>query len=546
MPHLLLQNNEPRSTKKRCRKGGGKWTRSGCLTCKKRRKRCDEAKPSCHTCVRLGLTCEGYGSMWAVPLGPAACIFTSPRSVKQRSPSSSPAPSVGSSVSLAGQTPPTNFSVWSPRPQDSPDNKSSPFTEQSDVGKQDGSSRQQDPVTDNQLVVASPSPSRLLSHLSNLETHYLQYHLEKGSKLLANLETDENPLRSLLIPRALSSPLLMSALCALSAVHFSNRAYYSWSAEAEGAKYYIDTMRGLRSTLTKCQPRSIPEDALLAITLLCKYEIVRGSVKQWAVHLDALQTLVETQGGLTHTDDETTDFIRGMFIYAKNIAKITNRRMPEPSISGLDTISTRKLDIYIGYTEEILKICARIADLPLLSSDPLALGLETKMIDTLLYTWDPTKTPYIIPNGMADATLTRLRLVADSFCDAAYIYLHSTLDRITTISSIQSFSPLTSLSKQTALINLLTRIESHPVNQYCEFSALTFPLFMAGCETSSRQDRVFIMQTLGTLEANFGIRNVKRVKEVLGILWGEDDGNEIGRRHWVDVLEGLGWNLILA
>lgn len=35
--------------------------RTGCWTCKKRRRKCDEAKPNCKNCVSTGRECEGYG-----------------------------------------------------------------------------------------------------------------------------------------------------------------------------------------------------------------------------------------------------------------------------------------------------------------------------------------------------------------------------------------------------------------------------------------------------------------------------------------------------
>ncbi|KAL6694536.1 hypothetical protein J3F84DRAFT_377157 [Trichoderma pleuroticola] len=35
--------------------------KTGCLTCKKRRVKCDEAKPSCKRCVSTGRVCDGYG-----------------------------------------------------------------------------------------------------------------------------------------------------------------------------------------------------------------------------------------------------------------------------------------------------------------------------------------------------------------------------------------------------------------------------------------------------------------------------------------------------
>ncbi|RSL92120.1 hypothetical protein CEP52_014000 [Fusarium oligoseptatum] len=35
-------------------------TRTGCITCRERRKKCDEKKPACSTCSRLGKRCEKY------------------------------------------------------------------------------------------------------------------------------------------------------------------------------------------------------------------------------------------------------------------------------------------------------------------------------------------------------------------------------------------------------------------------------------------------------------------------------------------------------
>ncbi|KAH8699317.1 C6 zinc finger domain protein [Talaromyces proteolyticus] len=37
----------------------------GCVTCKQRRVKCDQAKPKCRTCHRLGLQCEGYQTRYS-------------------------------------------------------------------------------------------------------------------------------------------------------------------------------------------------------------------------------------------------------------------------------------------------------------------------------------------------------------------------------------------------------------------------------------------------------------------------------------------------
>ncbi|KAJ4987089.1 hypothetical protein SVAN01_07377 [Stagonosporopsis vannaccii] len=54
---------QPTSTK-----SGVTRTRTGCWTCRARRKKCDETRPSCMACRSLNLTCEGYGVRlkWAI------------------------------------------------------------------------------------------------------------------------------------------------------------------------------------------------------------------------------------------------------------------------------------------------------------------------------------------------------------------------------------------------------------------------------------------------------------------------------------------------
>ena len=150
------------------------------------------------------------------------------------------------------------------------------------------------------------------SHLSTPEAHYLQYYVEQGSKLLANLETDDNPLRALIMPRAMLSPLLTKAVCAVSAMHLSNRSLEDRGNGTAAANYYIRTLRDLRTSLEECPNATLRGDTVLAVALLCKYEIVRGSVKQWAVHLNALQKLVISRGGFSCLDRETAEFLWGL------------------------------------------------------------------------------------------------------------------------------------------------------------------------------------------------------------------------------------------
>lgn len=135
-----------------------------------------------------------------------------------------------------------------------------------------------------------------------------------ASQRLANLESEHNPLRSFLIPRAMSSPLLMKAVCAISAMHLSNRTD-SLDAKTAAIDFYGRTLKGLRSVMVQSATQTLPDDALLAVGMMCKYEVVRGSVKQWVIHLTALHQLIASRGGLGSMDSEAAHFLRGLYVF---------------------------------------------------------------------------------------------------------------------------------------------------------------------------------------------------------------------------------------
>lgn len=119
---------------------------------------------------------------------------------------------------------------------------------------------------------------------------------------------------------------------------------------------------------------------------------------------------------------------------------------------------------------------------------------------------------------------------------------------------ISEWASLISIPKSSAIHRCLARIESFPLDDHCEYSALTFPLFISGCESEIFEHRDLIMKALGKLQDNFGIGNVKRAREVLRILWAKQDasirdsgdGGGVKKPHWMDILDELQWELILA
>ena len=124
----------------------------------------------------------------------------------------------------------------------------------------------------------------------------------------------------------------------------------------------------------------------------------------------------------------------------------------------------------------------------------------------------------------------------------------------TGMSPAENWTYLISTPKQLAIRRCLARVETFPLDDHCEYSALTFPLFISGCESDDIADREVVIRSLDKLQYNFGIGNVRRAKELLGIFWARRDadvgacgpGMDRKQVHWLDIVEELGWELILA
>ncbi|TGZ77571.1 trimeric LpxA-like protein [Ascodesmis nigricans] len=76
------EQQTPGQPEKRRKRQFTNRTKTGCITCRRRKKKCDEGKPDCNNCTRGGFVCEGYNGKvsWTKPPGKAASSMTSIRS----------------------------------------------------------------------------------------------------------------------------------------------------------------------------------------------------------------------------------------------------------------------------------------------------------------------------------------------------------------------------------------------------------------------------------------------------------------------------------
>jgi hypothetical protein len=173
-PQWRIRPAEPPKEKKDRQRTWHHKVKSGCSTCKRRKVRCDEGRPSCQRCTKAGYDCGGY-------LPPKIWLFE------------------GSKTSSSGQS----SSYASP--------SSSSSSSSSDV-----------------IVQA---PSLLEDKVNVLESRALQYFQENTAPLLSPFAPSATHFWTNIVPRvALHNSTIRSALIAVSSLHESQ--HYRHSADA--------------------------------------------------------------------------------------------------------------------------------------------------------------------------------------------------------------------------------------------------------------------------------------------------------------------------
>ncbi|KAL6690665.1 fungal-specific transcription factor domain-containing protein [Trichoderma pleuroticola] len=256
------------------------WSRTGCSTCKRRRKKCQ-------TCLRLGLECVQFDIFCPINVvtptresRPRAVTDADPEPDPDESNHSSPAStSSGSSGGTADDAESSSEAAdWQSSSgssalvpstarrlsQSSSRSSRSSRSQYESQFQLQSSPHQHDHQHNHNHQVAlrtrgsgsrdgPPMPSlSAFSYLSTSEYFFLQYYLERLSNVLVNANSHVNPLKQLILPRIASSNLLLDAICATAAVHRSSandvdRSEYSTMA----TRYYVRVLSAVRDLIPR-------------------------------------------------------------------------------------------------------------------------------------------------------------------------------------------------------------------------------------------------------------------------------------------------------
>ncbi|KLO82501.1 uncharacterized protein LW93_9705 [Fusarium fujikuroi] len=280
---------------------------TGCLTCKRRKKKCDERKPSCSDCRRLCLDCSWPTERASRPRlsGWTNESWLSAEQVldlsSETSPSPNPSPgSVQSNVDLSiadllcqmSTSVPVDgadVDITATLPELSWDLTTDPgwldiLPETPLIAEDSPDSLPNTTLTlyTPSLVpdMTSPHDKALLNHYSNIVASVLSRHPNSTS----------NPYLSYLVPMAVSNQLILHCVLALSATHWQklqpdmrDRALY----------HKGQATQSLAGLLPHVDGGSV-DVALVSCLLLCMSELFDGTSAGWKLHLQGAKRLLST------------------------------------------------------------------------------------------------------------------------------------------------------------------------------------------------------------------------------------------------------------
>ncbi|KAJ5668912.1 fungal-specific transcription factor domain-containing protein [Penicillium macrosclerotiorum] len=234
-----------------------KRTKSGCLSCRARRTKCDEYKPVCGGCARNHLLCSWKGS---------AEVSQSPESAELRMRARTR--TVLSSTLLAVPSPRHALSLW---PQ----------------------------------LDGKPCEQRLFQH-----------YVERSSRRLIVREAIDNPFLNYVLPLAQQQDGILHILFAISASHMS---YDDRIPHITAISHYAIALRGIKYLITDHGRgiRESPLEIIIMLLLLCNFEVIDGNTAGAVMqHLQPLSALLASHMSLLdQVDPNCACFITEQFMF---------------------------------------------------------------------------------------------------------------------------------------------------------------------------------------------------------------------------------------
>lgn len=550
-PQPTTNNSLPRLIRRRFATTGR--VRSGCLTCKKRKKKCDDQRwlsdEWCQSCVRLGLVCE------RLPLRTVTAQHKQKHNSardRERAESASAYGSVREGNTVGGR----ERSSW----DGTEDQRRSYGTNTDDADNaddtDDASPSSWPPSPPYQALTLSPSngngrdgdnpdfvktPSNGFMALFALENAsperiLLKYYVEHLAPLCSILQQGSNEFRNVLLPMAIDDSSLLYALFAYASFHVPSSGPVPSITPLMKLKFETQAARGLSEAI---RLNSVSESSVACALICSTAEAVSGDTKRWLVHHNGAGHLLNQLGGPKHLK-RTSDgqFLMRNFAYHDIIAALSTGSRPRfRGVYWLDDSGFVSADCLMGLAHDILghmsDICYFMADVRdqepstadfstnvLYQGERLALALRSQPLDRC--------------STLSDTEQESLVHHAEAFRFSALLHLYRFLSQYAADDS----SYIIQINE--CLQNCMKHIHQVPSNLSCEVG-LVFPLFMAGVACADDDAKILYIRTrLENIESWTKFQHITRILEVIESLWAS------GQTDWESLLRDWDWHVSLA
>ncbi|AQZ15726.1 UGA3 (YDL170W) [Zygosaccharomyces parabailii] len=579
-----------------------KHSRTGCITCKVRKKRCSEDKPVCSDCKRLGFTCV-YLRKSADKDVLQQCkeqvekeLFLQKNRKKFIAGFEELGVNSGRHIldDKGGDEEVQLHKEWEDEEEDEDEEEalSDEFeTEPSVSWDLDWQLKQLSeapfmPLEEESISVSqSPYLSQPLSdpitlQLDPVGIHLYNYYRDHLAKIISIAPVKQNYYLQVFLPMAHKHRGILYGLMAWSAHHLSisqegsetrDRNYY-----ALANRYTLESLRCLRSEMEHNFLWSLAQ-----LLILCGAEICQGDVAKWKVLLKYGADLIEKNVGkdishlltsyktTTNLDTTATYWLVANFIYhdvmcsrgthfpIEQYNKVLSTYPTNPGISPAVGVN-RHVDPLHGINRPILLITGDITNLtrkmksaaPFDKNHPRFREYMSKAyeLQTQLY--------QIVPDGQ------ELEVYEES---SAMYTLCLELFQLMKLASLMHLKTTClghskhSIEIQHLWLELFSKLDLI-LGSKLE-GCLCFPMFICGINATDREQKRDIEVRFSDIAKRYKCYNFQRARTIMRKVWQQDDGDieitsngsmsdvgsiELGDMDWYDIVDAMGWDISFA
>ncbi|KAL6824795.1 fungal-specific transcription factor domain-containing protein [Trichoderma sp. SZMC 28015] len=477
--------------------------KTGCLSCRLRKKKCDEVKPRCRACCRNHLECQwpdlsggtSQPNSGSKPAGREAVVEQLPI-VRAETQSSSPI-----STALSCQSPTHDL----------------------------------------------PIPGTACN-LTQVSITLLQHYSESTAGLLCTSPPTKSPFITVVLPLASTDELIMHTILALSGMHLECRqsarnsgsiGSVNLEVQRATALHYQNTISGLRRELLNFDSANDRQQArlLLILIIACHYEAISGNKSGMMLqHLRASREIVGrllTQPQRGNIDRDSLGFSLELYAYLSIVNSLASYRSIGKLAQPYDTFLTSldELSSYstfgsmFGGCHSLYELIPRISQLGVeylagqsILGDDWIPGAELqscyKAIEQRIITWTmPPSADSLVQHENSDITTA-----AEVIRHGLYIYL------MTSFCGAGRPDPISQLQIE-AQVDIVLALASSVKNMRSR-TILLWPCIIAGsCMTKEEQQKHLKYELL---HSGFDMKHLFSLSEMLERMWSDDDVRAYG------------------